>query len=107
MKDEELNKYRNRLVELQEAAEEAQSHSQLHLRQIQLLQEEIRKLERGKTRETENLEYLKNIVLKYMETNDTDALLPVIGTILHFSPEEKLQIQRSRKGTFGNWKLWG
>jgi hypothetical protein len=48
--------------------------------------------------------YLKNIIVKYMETGEHDALLPVISTILQFTPEELERINQRRKG---NNSLWG
>ena len=32
--------------------------------------------------------YLKNVILKLLETGEYEALLPVIAIILHFSPDE-------------------
>ena len=60
--------------------------------QIDLLKEEIRKNERNKSRENANLEYLKNVVYKYMVTTDAvgrEQMLNAISTILQFSPREK------------------
>ena len=55
-----------------------------------MLKEEIRKLERDRSRETENLEYLKNVVVHYMSADSAgrDQLLMPLATILHLSPEE-------------------
>ncbi|CAH1791289.1 unnamed protein product [Owenia fusiformis] len=59
---------------------------------IDSLKEEIRKLERNKSRESANLEYLKNVVYQYMvckETTGKKQMLRAIATILQFSPKEE------------------
>jgi hypothetical protein len=63
---------------------------QRHMEQSAMLKEEIRKLERDRSRETENLEYLKNVVVHYMSADSAgrDQLLMPLATILHLSPEE-------------------
>ena len=48
-------------------------------------------LNSDRSRETANLEYLKNIVLHYMEDDNLMSRLQIvkaIGTILQFSPKE-------------------
>jgi len=63
----------------------------LELLQVQtkLLKGEIRTYERQVKREEnyKNLEYVKNIVLKYIQTHN-DQLIPVICNLLQFSAEE-------------------
>ena len=63
------------------------------MEQNRILKEEIRKLERDRSRETENLEYLKNVVVHYMSADSSgrDQLLMPLATILHLSPEEVCQ----------------
>jgi len=34
------------------------------------------------------MEYFKNILLKLFETGEEESLLPVVGTMLKFSPDE-------------------
>ena len=53
--------------------------------------------------------YLKNVIVKFIETDDLESLLPVISTVLHLSPEEVRRIQQKRGG-WGKWAssaLWG
>jgi hypothetical protein len=54
-----------------------------------------------------NVNYLKNIILRYMESNDHAALFPVISTVLCLSPEEIAQVNEKRaalsRGYFGLW----
>lgn len=63
---------------------------QKHIEQNAILKEEIRKLERDRSRETENLEYLKNVIVHYMSADSAgrDQLLTPLATILHLSQEE-------------------
>ncbi|EDO43114.1 predicted protein, partial [Nematostella vectensis] len=59
--------------------------------QCETLKEEIRKLERDRSRETANLEYLKNIILRFMMTTSysvKEQMITAIATILQFSPKE-------------------
>lgn len=59
---------------------------------VVVLKEEIHRLDRNKSREGINLEYLKNIVYRYMVASDPvsrQSIFNAISTILHFSPQEK------------------
>lgn len=44
--------------------------------QVDGLKEDIRELERSQNRENANMDYLKNIIVKYMETHDDEVNLP-------------------------------
>ena len=62
--------------------------------QINLLKEEIRRLERNQEREKSisNMEYLKNVVYKFLtftSTQERAQLLPVLSTMLRLSQEEQ------------------
>ena len=72
-KDEEFQKTKSKVGELSMLLHESESMNQLHLLQINALKEDIRELERSQKREGANLEYLKNIVVKYMMTGDHDV----------------------------------
>jgi hypothetical protein len=70
---------------------------QQYFEQIDLLKEEIRKYERNISRESANLEYLKNIVYHFMISSDKmgkQGTLNAIATILQFSPREKERVQK-------------
>lgn len=69
-KDKDLLEYKRRVKELEELLRDSETNSQLHLEQIKTLKEEIRDLERSATRDNGNLEYLKNVVVKYIESGD-------------------------------------
>ncbi|XP_019625079.1 PREDICTED: GRIP and coiled-coil domain-containing protein 2-like [Branchiostoma belcheri] len=62
--------------------------------QTKVLKNEIRRLERNQEREraVSNLEYLKNVLLKFLTLSSGDEklqLIPVLTTMLTLSPEEK------------------
>lgn len=99
------------LQQAQESAREAEEMMRLHNLQEAALKREIRELERTKRRDGANLEYLKNIVLKYMETQEHDKLMPVLTTLLQFSPEEVAKVQEARTAqqSGGLWSYvgWG
>jgi len=92
---------------LQEQVRDLEANEKLLLEQNEALKEQIRDLNRASTRErqltkndtspdNESLTYLKNVVFKYMsakETSEKATLLPVLSTILQFSPQETTQIK--------------
>ncbi|XP_050241580.1 protein GRIP-like [Quercus robur] len=45
-------------------------------------------MERLQMREGVDMMYLKDVILKLLETGEVEALLPVIGMLLQFIPEE-------------------
>ncbi|ETW02101.1 hypothetical protein H310_05704 [Aphanomyces invadans] len=54
-------------------------------------------------------EYLKNIVIKYMSTDQEEVkehMEKAIATVLNFSPTEVKKIQDKRKGGAAGWGLW-
>lgn len=74
-----------------------------HVQMNKLLKEEIRRHQRSEEREkhAENLEYLKNVVFKFITLNSGDErsrLVPVMNTILKLSPEEAKQLNSVAKG---------
>ncbi|KAL8590069.1 hypothetical protein ACOMHN_034300 [Nucella lapillus] len=83
------------LRELQHAMTLKEEKSQEALQQ---LHEQIHKLERDKGREGANLEYLKNVFLKFLTSYDfhgRSQMLKAITTILQFSPVEKDSVRAS------------
>ncbi|KAJ3285849.1 GRIP and coiled-coil domain-containing protein 2 [Rhizoclosmatium sp. JEL0117] len=84
---------------LAEAEEEIRRLTQ----QEQVLKEEIRKKERADMREEllvkkQNVEYLKNIILSFLETDAKEQLLPVVTKVLELSPDEVKRIKSSLMG---------
>ncbi|NXX78640.1 GCC1 protein, partial [Urocolius indicus] len=79
-----------------------------HREEVSALQGEIQKSLRDKSREGANLEYLKNIVLRFLtlpESLGRQQTLGAILTILHCSPEEKRAV--AKRSAAGSWWLPG
>ncbi|KAL1491312.1 hypothetical protein ABEB36_011926 [Hypothenemus hampei] len=77
-----------------------------HVQMNKVLKEEIRRQQRSVEREehAENLEYLKNVVFKFVTLNSGDErtrLVPVLNTILKLSPEEARKLTMVAKGDPG------
>ncbi|CAG8768223.1 29225_t:CDS:2, partial [Racocetra persica] len=97
---ESADKEKDYIMKLKHMAEmlnESESQVQKLLEQEKFLKEEIRKLDRLEKRQNLNVEYLKNVVLKFFETNpmDREPLVPVISTILQLSPEETTSLKEN------------
>lgn len=59
-------------------------------------------LERCKSRESANLEYLKNVVLSFLVSTDKDSkrhMVNAIGAVLEFNPSEVKIINNYFKNT--------
>lgn len=87
-----------KLNHMSELLNESESSNLRLTEQVRVLKEEIRRLERNKEREkhAENLEYLKNIILKFATLkggSEKERLIPVLTTMLRLSPEEQKQLQ--------------
>ncbi|CAK9114018.1 GRIP and coiled-coil domain-containing protein 2 (185 kDa Golgi coiled-coil protein) (GCC185) [Durusdinium trenchii] len=106
--------WQRKMENLREQIEEMEMETRLLHEQNKVLKEEIRDHERTRLRQEalgdgpaaasagdsvgstnqrkeENLTYLKNVLYKYMaakEASERQTLLPVVGTILQFSPAE-------------------
>lgn len=88
---------KKKLEHLTELLNESEANNLRMTEQVRVLKEEIRRLERNKEREThaKNLEYLKNVVIKFVTLEGGDErirLIPVLTTILRLSPEEQNQL---------------
>ena len=110
-KDVEINTLRKQKHSLELALRDLQHTSSMkeenYQEQVDFLKEDIRKFERNKTRESANLEYLKNVVYQYMVCSNPQGkqqMLNAISTILQFSPKEKDAVtQKIIKG----WWVYG
>uniref|UniRef100_A0A1A9VPG0 GRIP domain-containing protein n=1 Tax=Glossina austeni TaxID=7395 RepID=A0A1A9VPG0_GLOAU len=61
------------------------------LNKISALEEQVDRLERCKTREGANLEYLKNVIISYIVSKDPDGrrhMMNAISAVLQFTPAE-------------------
>ncbi|NXA43962.1 GCC1 protein, partial [Eudromia elegans] len=104
-----LRKQKHRLeTEVHQLQEKVLAEEEKHREEVAALQNEIQKNFRDKSREGANLEYLKNIVYRFLTLPDSlgrQQTLTAILTILHFSPEEKQSI--AKQSAQGSWWLSG
>ncbi|NXY12213.1 GCC1 protein, partial [Pteruthius melanotis] len=104
-----LRKHRHRLeVQLHQLQGRALAEEDKHREEVAALRDEIQKSCRDRSREGANLEYLKNVVYRFLTLPDArgrQQTLTAILAILHFSPEEKLSIAKS--SAQGSWWLHG
>ncbi|KAK9227888.1 hypothetical protein WN944_020832 [Citrus x changshan-huyou] len=105
-REEELAQSQRHILALQEELEELECENRLHSQQEAMLKEELRNMERSKKREGVDMTYLKNVILKLLETGEVEALLPVIAMLLQFSPEE-VKFSFSTCRCFIIWSMFG
>ncbi|EFA84339.1 hypothetical protein PPL_03417 [Heterostelium album PN500] len=98
-RDEELRKSKIQIDQLKMLLNESDRMEQKHFEQEKLLKEEIRNLERCKTREGSNLEY-------FIEKDD-ESLIPVLSTLMQFTPDELNRATTAQKSKKSNGSLWG
>eukprot|EP01119_Soliformovum_irregulare_P024174 TRINITY_DN8602_c0_g2_i1.p1 TRINITY_DN8602_c0_g2~~TRINITY_DN8602_c0_g2_i1.p1 ORF type:complete len:873 (+),score=224.29 TRINITY_DN8602_c0_g2_i1:206-2824(+) len=94
----DLKEAKQQIVNLQEMLQQAEKTEHLHELQTATLKEEIRELHRSTNRNVD-LDYLKNVILKYLTTDDQEQheqVMPVISSMLQFSPIEIEQIRTLR-----------
>ncbi|XP_051007802.1 GRIP and coiled-coil domain-containing protein 1 [Acomys russatus] len=100
-----LRKQKHRLeVEAHQLQERLLEEGERHREEVRALQSHIEKNVRDQSREGANLEYLKNIIYRFLTLPDSlgrQQTLTAILAILHFSPEEKQVIMRLPSG--GSW----
>lgn len=98
-----LRKQKHRLeVEVRQLHDRLLEEGEQHREEVGALQSHIEKNIRDQSREGANLEYLKNIIYRFLTLPDSlgrQQTLTAILTILHFSPEEKQVIMRLPTGS--------
>ncbi|KAG0212037.1 hypothetical protein BGX28_006935 [Mortierella sp. GBA30] len=99
--------YQVKLQHLTELLNESEANHQRLLDQEKLLKEEIRNLDRAERRQNLSVDYLKNIVLKYLETTDREPLLPVLTTVLQLSPAEVASLRKKNLTSTSSLVLGG
>ncbi|XP_067387520.1 GRIP and coiled-coil domain-containing protein 1 [Emydura macquarii macquarii] len=104
-----LRKQKHKLEkEVHQLQERLLVEGEKHREEVSTLQDHIQKNLRDKNREGANLEYLKNIVYRFLTLPDSlgrQQTLTAILTILHFSPEEKHAVMRH--SAHSSWWLSG
>ena len=101
-RDAFLDEYVQRIAELENEIQELQKEIAMREHLESVLKEELRKKEREEARSNlkgkdYDMEYLKNIVLKLLETGEYEVLLPVIATLLSLSPDEVERVKKAYK----------
>ncbi|CAF4993163.1 unnamed protein product [Rotaria sp. Silwood1] len=102
--EEELNKAKYRLLNTTELLNESELNNVRLSEQVSLLKDEIRRIERNMDRaeSISNLEYLKNIILKFFilkTTHERLQIIPVLVTMLKLSPDEQANLVRVAQQT--------
>lgn len=104
-----LRKQKHKLeMQVHQLQEKVLVEEERHQEEVSALQSEIQKNFRDKSREGANLEYLKNIVYRFLTLPDSlgrQQTLTAILTILHFSPEEKQAVRK--QSAHSSWWLSG
>lgn len=95
--EEELNRTKYRLLNTTELLNESELNNVRLSEQVAVLKDEIRRIERNMDRaeSISNLEYLKNIVLKFFilkTPHERLQLIPVLVTMLKLSPDEQAKL---------------
>ncbi|KAJ8673614.1 hypothetical protein QAD02_004876 [Eretmocerus hayati] len=73
--------------------------SERHEEVVKKLETYVKRLEASKSRENANLEYLKNVFINYLTSNDTERkrhMLNAISTVLQFTSDETEKITRHK-----------
>ncbi|XP_065061205.1 GRIP and coiled-coil domain-containing protein 1-like [Rhopilema esculentum] len=97
----EIANLRNQNSELESSLREEEHREEQFVEQMKSLKEEIRRLERNRTRETANMEYVKNIFLRYILSDSQSVKLQLttaIATVLQFSPSELNSLRKKQNG---------
>lgn len=95
---EELASANRKVSVAEREVDDLEKEVALHSAQEKALKETVRELEREIERiklasKGIDMEYFKNILLKLFETGEDESILPVVGTMLQFSPEELKRCQ--------------
>ncbi|XP_076578860.1 GRIP and coiled-coil domain-containing protein 1 [Chaetodon auriga] len=79
------------------------ANGERHDEEVSQLRGQLDKLIRDQSREGANMEYLKNVIYKFLTLQDASGrqqTLTAILTILHFSPQEKHNVMRLQGATW-------
>ncbi|XP_040886607.1 GRIP and coiled-coil domain-containing protein 1 isoform X2 [Toxotes jaculatrix] len=106
-KEVELGGLRRQKHRLEEDLHQLQArliaNGERHDEEVTELRGQLDKLMRDQSREGANMEYLKNVIYKFLTLQDTSGrqqTLTAILTILHFSPQEKQHVLRLQGATW-------
>ncbi|XP_006633803.2 GRIP and coiled-coil domain-containing protein 1 [Lepisosteus oculatus] len=101
-----LRKQKHRLEgEIHQLQDKLLTKEERHSEEVAALREQIEKYTRDQSREGANLEYLKNIIYRFLTLQDSrgrQQTLTAILTILHFSPQEKQAVVKQQVHSWWN-----
>lgn len=108
---EDTHRLRNHVRRLQKLLQKAETDSLQWRQRVKALGEQVQSLSLKSSREEELLEkgklnYLKNIVVRYVETDDHDGIFPALCTVLQLSTEEIERIKQRRARPKGYFNFW-
>ncbi|XP_071358949.1 GRIP and coiled-coil domain-containing protein 1 [Trachinotus anak] len=99
-----LRRHKHRLEEdLHQLQARLIANGERHDEEVTELRGQLDKLIRDRSREGANMEYLKNVIYKFLTLQDASGrqqTLTAILTILHFSPQEKHHVLRLQGATW-------
>ncbi|XP_020514713.1 GRIP and coiled-coil domain-containing protein 1 [Labrus bergylta] len=99
-----LRRQKHRLEEdLHQLQAKLIANAERHEEEASELRGRLDKLSRDQSREGANMEYLKNVIYKFLTLQDASGkqqTLTAILTILHFSPQEKVSVMRLQGATW-------
>ncbi|MBN3296837.1 GCC1 protein, partial [Amia calva] len=101
-----LRKQKHRLeADFHHLQDKLVTNEERHSEEVALLRDQIEKHARDQSREGANLEYLKNIIYRFLTLQDSrgrQQTLTAILTILHFSPQEKQAVVKLQAHSWWN-----
>ncbi|KAI7860606.1 hypothetical protein BDC45DRAFT_494823 [Circinella umbellata] len=81
--------------QLREMLDESEDRVTALRTQEKVLKEEIRKLDSFDRRQNLSIEYLKNVLLKFLQSENKEFMVPVLGKLLSLSPDETDELRKS------------
>ena len=92
----------HKIEQLSHLLTESESNVERLLEQEVFLKEQLRNNDRIEVLEKRlSVEYLKNIVLSFLESKTKESLIPVLSRVLELSAEEEQKLRKSTAISFG------
>ncbi|KAI8332127.1 hypothetical protein BC941DRAFT_437593 [Chlamydoabsidia padenii] len=83
------------VARLQDMLQESEDQITALRKQEKLLKDEVRKLDSVDKRQNMSVEYIKNVLLKFLTSENKEYLVPVLAKVLFLDPAETEQLQRA------------
>lgn len=103
--------HKEKVLAMEEKISDLEKLIKYHMTREQDMVDKVNDLQRCKTREGVNIEYIKNVYVSYLEykamknDNESKTCEQVLFTALRLSPQEIKEIDRLRK-KYKNYKFW-